>query len=77
MAKYYYAIVSSISKKLLITDAKLPIYWNKRVAQTVAKNYNGSAKDAFKEFIVARFNIKDFEQLLQSSGILAKCDMRL
>jgi hypothetical protein len=77
MAKYYYAILSRVSKKLLVTDGKLPIYWNKRVAQKVAKSYNGSGKESFQEFIVCPINIKDFQQLLQSPRILTKCDMRL
>ena len=40
-SKYCYAIVKKDNGQLLLKDHKLPIYWNKKVAQDVCKNFTG------------------------------------
>lgn len=40
-AKYCYAILKKDNGSMLIEDKKLPIYWNKKVAQDVCKKLTG------------------------------------
>jgi hypothetical protein len=37
--KYYYVIVEKENGKMILEDAKLPIYYNKKVAKEVCKNW--------------------------------------
>lgn len=39
--KHCYAIVNQNTGQLLLEDGKLPIYWNKKVAQEMVKRFNG------------------------------------
>jgi hypothetical protein len=56
MTKYFYAIVNKNNGNLLLADSKLPIYWNKKVAQDFAKYHKG--------FVVARIPISDLNQII-------------
>lgn len=40
-AKYCYAILKIDNGAILIEDCKLPIYWNKKVAQKRCKGFKG------------------------------------
>lgn len=39
--KYYYVIVNKMSGKMLLSDGKLPFYWNKKVAKDMCAGFNG------------------------------------
>lgn len=40
-SKYCYGIVKKDNGQMLLDTEKLPIYWNKKVAQSVCKNFTG------------------------------------
>jgi len=51
MSKYCYAIVLKRTGNFLLEDGKLPIYWNKKIAQERVK--------LFPECILEKVNLKE------------------
>lgn len=58
--KYYYAVVNKGTGKPLLEDHKLPVYWNKEVAEKVIKN--------FPTYCIVPVNIELFEKFILSKS---------
>jgi len=68
--KYYYAVVKKENGNLLVSDGKLPIYWNKKVAQEMAKE--------FRDYCVTRISVDNLERsILYSKPLQAKAQQNL
>ncbi len=38
--KYYYIVVNKENDKMLLSSSRLPIFWNKKIAQKVADEFS-------------------------------------